>query len=50
VSKSYRIYIPPLRRVVVRRDFKFEEDRYFHRSLKSRVRVEDDEEASIAVS
>ena len=31
-SKSYRIYIPSLRRFVVRRDVKFEEDKHFHRS------------------
>jgi hypothetical protein len=29
VSKAYRIYIPPLRRVVVSRDVRFEEDRDF---------------------
>jgi hypothetical protein len=29
VSKSYHIYIPPLRRVVVSRDVRFEEDRAF---------------------
>jgi hypothetical protein len=29
VSKAYRIYIPALRRVVVRRDVRFEEDRGF---------------------
>jgi hypothetical protein len=50
VSKAYRIYIPPLTRVVVSRDVKFEEDRAFQRSLESRVRVEDDAEASIVVS
>jgi hypothetical protein len=42
VSKTYHIYIPPLRRVVVSRDVKFEEDRAFVRSLESRVGVEDD--------
>jgi hypothetical protein len=46
VSKAYRIYIPPLRRVVVTRDVRFEEDMFFQRSLESRVRVEDDVEAS----
>jgi hypothetical protein len=49
VSKSYHIYIPPLRRVVVSRDVIFEEDRDFARSLESRVGVEDDAELSIAV-
>jgi len=32
-SKAYRIYIPSLRKIVVRRDVKFEEDRAFWRSL-----------------
>jgi hypothetical protein len=50
VSKAYRIYILPLKRVVVSRDVRFEEDRAFQRSLESRVGVEDDAEASIAVS
>jgi hypothetical protein len=49
VSKAYHIYNPPLRRVVVSRDVKFEEDRDFQRSLESRVRVEDDAEAMIVV-
>jgi len=31
-SKAFRIYIPAQRRVVVRRDVKFEEDRAFRRS------------------
>ena len=31
-SKAYRIYIPTLRSVVVRRDVRFEEDRAFRRS------------------
>ena len=31
-SKAYRIYIPSLRSVVVRRDVRFEEDRAFRRS------------------
>jgi hypothetical protein len=50
VSKAYRIYIPPLRRVVVSRDVRFEEDRAFARSLESRVGVEDDAELPVAVS
>jgi hypothetical protein len=50
MSKAYRIYIPSLRRVVVRRDVRFEEDRAFRRSLESRVSVEDDAEAPIDVS
>jgi hypothetical protein len=50
VSKAYRIYILPLRRVVVSRDVRFGEDRAFQRSLESRVRFEDDAEAPIAVS
>jgi hypothetical protein len=49
VSKAYRIYIPPLRRVVVSRDVKCEEDRDFQRSLQSSVSVEDDAEAPIDV-
>jgi hypothetical protein len=32
VSKAYRIYIPPLRRVVVSKDVRFEEDKPFVRS------------------
>jgi hypothetical protein len=44
VSKAYPIYIPSLRRVVVSRDFIFEEGMDFQRSLKSRVSVEDDAE------
>ena len=31
-SKAYKIYIPALRKVVARRDVKFEEDRAFRRS------------------
>jgi hypothetical protein len=42
VSKAYRIYIPSLRRVVVSKDVRFEEDRAFQRSLESIVSVEDD--------
>jgi hypothetical protein len=49
VSKSYRIYIPSLRRVVVSRDVKFEEGRAFQRSLESRVSEEYDAEAPIDV-
>jgi hypothetical protein len=36
VSKAYWIYIPTLRRIVVRRDVRFEEDRAFMRSLELR--------------
>jgi hypothetical protein len=50
VSKAYRIYIPPLRKVVVSIDVRFEEDRAFARSLESRVGVEDDAELPVAVS
>jgi hypothetical protein len=50
VSKNYHIYIFPLRRVVVSRDIRFEEDRDFARSLESRVGVEDDAKFSVAVS
>jgi hypothetical protein len=50
LSKAYRIYIPPLRKVVVSRDVRFEEDRAFQRSLESRMGIEDDAEAPIAVS
>jgi hypothetical protein len=50
VLNAYRIYIPPLRKVVVRRDVRFEEDRAFARSLESRVGVEDDAELPVAVS
>ena len=35
---------------MVSRDVRFEEDRAFQRSLESRVKVEDDVEASIVVS
>jgi hypothetical protein len=41
VSKAYMIYIPALRRVVVRRDVRFEEGRAFRRSLELRDRVEE---------
>jgi hypothetical protein len=50
VSKAYRIYIPPLRKVVVSRDVRFEEDRAFARSLESSRAVEDDAELSVADS
>jgi hypothetical protein len=50
VSKAYHIYIPPLTRVVVSRDVRFEEDKAFVRSLESRVGVEDDAELPVAVS
>jgi hypothetical protein len=50
VSKSYHIYIPPHRKVVVSRDVRFEEDKAFARSLESRVGVEDDAELPVAVS
>jgi hypothetical protein len=50
VSKAYRIYIPPLRKVVVSRDVRFEEDRAFARSLESSRAVEDDAELPVAVS
>jgi hypothetical protein len=49
VSKAYHIYIPSFRRVVVSRDVTFEEGRAFHRSLESRISVEDDAEAQIDV-
>jgi hypothetical protein len=41
VSKAYRIYIPALRRVFVRSDVRFEEDRAFQRSCELRNRVEE---------
>jgi hypothetical protein len=50
VSKAYRIYIPPLRKVVVSRDVRFEEDKAFARSLESSRAVEDDAELPVAVS
>jgi hypothetical protein len=50
VWKAYCIYIPPLRKVVVSRDVRFEEDKDFARSLESRVGVEDDAELPVAVS
>jgi hypothetical protein len=39
--KAYRIYIPALRRAVVSRDVRFEEDRAFQRSCELRDRVEE---------
>jgi hypothetical protein len=51
VAKAYRIYIPPLRKVVVSRDVRFEEDRAFARSLESiRADEVDAELPDIAVS
>jgi hypothetical protein len=50
VSKAYRIYIPPFRRVVVSKDVRFEEDRAFARSPESRVGDEDDAELPVVVS
>jgi hypothetical protein len=51
VSKAYRIYIPPLRKVVVSRDVRFEEDKAFARSLKSsRADEVDAELPDLAVS
>jgi hypothetical protein len=41
VSKAYRIYIPIVRRVVVGRDVKFEEDIAFRMSLELRDIVEE---------
>jgi hypothetical protein len=41
VSKACWIYIPTMRRVVVRRDVRFEEDRAFTRSLELREKVEE---------
>jgi hypothetical protein len=50
VSKAYRIYIPPFRRVVVSRDVIFEEDKDFARSLESSRAVEDDADLPLVVS
>jgi hypothetical protein len=50
VSKAYQIYTPPLRKVVVSRDVRFEEDRAFARSLESSRAVEYDAELPVAVS
>jgi len=41
VSKEYWIYIPALRRVVVRRYVRFKEDRSFQISCELRYRVEE---------
>jgi len=49
-SKAYQIYIPSQRRVVHRRDVRFEEGRAFKRSLESRVSIEEDVETQIDVS
>ena len=37
-SKAFRIYIPAQRKIVVRRDVRFEEDRAFRKSLDLRDR------------
>jgi transposase InsO family protein len=50
VSKAYRIYIMPLRKVVVSRYVRFEEDKAFARSLESSRAVEDDVEFPVAIS
>jgi hypothetical protein len=51
VSKAYRIYIASLRKVIVSRDVRFEEDKAFARSLESSRAVEDDAEVpDLAVS
>jgi hypothetical protein len=50
VSKAYRIYIPSQRKVVVSRDFRFEEGRAFRRSLESRDSIEEVLETQIDVS
>jgi hypothetical protein len=50
VSKAYRIYIPPLRKVVVSRDVRFEEDKAFARSLELSRAVEDDVKLPVAAS
>ena len=51
ISKAYRVYIPARRRIIVRRDVQFDEDRALRRSLdlpaeqqlaqESRVKLED---------
>jgi hypothetical protein len=41
VSKAYRIYIPSQRRVVVRKEVRFEEGRTFRRSLEPRDSIEE---------
>jgi hypothetical protein len=50
VSKAYQICILPLRKVVVRRDVIFEEDRAFSRSLESSRTDEVDAELPVAAS
>jgi hypothetical protein len=50
VSKAYRIYILPLRKVVVRRYVRFEEDRAFSRSLELSRADEVDVEFLVAAS
>ena len=42
-SKAYRIYIPALRKIVVRQDVRFEEDRAFR---KSRELAQEEQQAS----
>ena len=37
-SKAFRIYLPTQRKVVVRRDVKFEEEKAFKRSLDSEIK------------
>jgi hypothetical protein len=41
VFKAYQIYLPALRRVVVRRDVIFKEDRYLGIYIELRDRVEE---------
>ena len=41
ISKAYQIYLSTQRRVVVRRDVRFEEDRALGKSLELRDRVEE---------
>ena len=36
-SKAFRIYLPTQRKVVVRREVRFEEERAFRRSLDSEI-------------
>ena len=50
VSKAYRIYIPSLRKVVARRDVRFEEDRAFSRSHGSDAEDRDQETSKIDVT
>ena len=37
VSKAYRIYLPTQRKVVVRREVRFEEEQNFRKSLESEM-------------